>query len=138
MKARIRDTGAVLPHIHDTGPVLPRVDAHDLAAAFGATETRVLRRLARDPHTLASLRKEILGRLASHGGRPSLEGTTKRRKIPFRPEDWRALGEVARTLSRDLGRRTTTGQVASALIRLSLAGLARATSDAAGTGHRRS
>lgn len=55
-------------------------------------------------------------------GFPSNEGTVRRQKIPLDDEDWARLLRIARRFDQDR-LHPTPGQVASALLRISLANL---------------
>ena len=64
---------------------------------------------------LVAVRQELLSRLASTGGRPGLEGATRRQKIPLDDRDWKRLQKIAEALNDDEVR-PTPGQVASVLL----------------------
>lgn len=71
------------------------------------------------PVSFFMLRQEIYGRLKSSGGRPSLEGSERRPKIPMSNDQWNAIEALARDMEeRDF--HPTAGQVASALLSLAL------------------
>jgi len=72
------------------------------------------------PFTIAALRRRLLASLRSDGGRPKLEGTTRRQKIPLSDADWEALGRAAELLA-SAGVSATRGQVAAQLLRNALA-----------------
>lgn len=56
----------------------------------------------------------------STGGRPSLEGTDRRQKIPTSDADWKRFEEIAERLT-DAELRPSAGQVAGVLLHESLA-----------------
>lgn len=74
------------------------------------------------PPALRALRAEIASRLTSTGGRPALAGTVCRQKTPLNDEDWARLIRLARRFGQDR-LHPTPGQVASALLRISLSNL---------------
>lgn len=121
MATRIKTTGKKSPRIKVTSPRGQRVSSEQVAAALGAD--RVPGRVkAQSPDTLAVVRQELIRRLSSSGGRPSLEGTSRRQKIPLDDEDWERLRQIAEAL-RDDEVRPTAGQVASVLLHRTLTGL---------------
>jgi hypothetical protein len=71
------------------------------------------------PISQFQLRAVLIERLRSSGGRPALEGATRRVKIPVTENQWRALEELAASLT-ESGFAPSPGQVASVLIDLSL------------------
>jgi hypothetical protein len=68
---------------------------------------------------LFALRQELCERLQSTGGRRSLEGATRRQKIPLSEADWQRLQQLAE-LSQTNGMRPTAGQVAGTLLHQAL------------------
>ena len=74
------------------------------------------------PITLYALRQELLGRRQSSGGRPRIEGTSFRAKIPLGERDWQRLETLAATLSAE-GFSPSAGQVGSVLLSLALRSL---------------
>lgn len=125
MITRVRDTGRTLGGIRDSGRALPALDARQLAKALGASEVVVARRAPRDIRSMSELKKEILGRLKSRGGRPALQGATHRPKIPLRPAEWKKLAQLARRFSREAGRKIEPAQVAGQLLSSKLHELAK-------------
>jgi hypothetical protein len=69
--------------------------------------------------TLYALRAEMMRRLVSHGGRPRVEGTDQRVKIPISDQDWHALESLATSLAAK-GFTPSAGQVASVLLNMAL------------------
>ena len=59
---------------------------------------------------LAELRQALAAALKSSGGRPTLEGTARRQKIPMSDPDWAKLEELARAFRAE-GVHATAGQV---------------------------
>lgn len=117
---RIIDISSQDARIKDSGCHEPRVDPALIAQALGAEETGVsIGSNGGSPVSLFLLRAELAERLASRGGRPSLEGADMRPKIPMTEAQWRDLEELAASFS-DLGFIPSAGQVASALVSISL------------------
>jgi hypothetical protein len=71
------------------------------------------------PVTLYALHQELLCRRQSSGGRPGIEGTSFRAKIPVGEQDWQRLEALAASLSAT-GFVPSPGQVASVLLSISL------------------
>jgi len=72
-----------------------------------------------------ALRAEVTSRLSSSGGRPSLDGTTRRQKIPLSDTDWALLEQLAENLA-DQEYRPSPSQVASILLHRALKSLSQA------------
>ena len=122
MATRIKTTSRKRPRIKVIGPRGKRVSPDQVAQALGAEKVPGVV-VAQSPDTLAAVRQELLRRLSSSGGRPSLEGTSRRPKIPLDDEDWKRLRQIAEAL-RDDEVRPTAGQVASVLLHRALSTLA--------------
>ena len=104
--------------IHDTSRTLPRVDPQMVARALGADA--VLDVLdGGSPFSLAAVRQELARRLKSSGGRPALEGSVRRQKIPLSDNEWDRLERLSSVFA-DSGVRATAGQVARILLSLIL------------------
>lgn len=91
----------------------------EVASALGAERLGEARERGGGPLALFALRQDLAERLRSTGGRRSLEGTTRRQKIPIGELDWLVLEYLASHL-RSEERRPTASQVASALLRRAL------------------
>jgi hypothetical protein len=115
MTRRVRDTGAREKRLRDTGPGERRVEPADLAGALGAEPVGSAE--ARPVFTVVGLHRELTERLRSTGGRPALEGATRRQKIPVTDADWDELERLSERL------RATPGQIASVLLHHVLANL---------------
>ncbi len=76
------------------------------------------------PLSIAAVRRQLFESLRSAGGRPALEGTTRRQKIPMSDSDWQALADLARSLSQE-GAAVSAGQVAAQILRSAIAELQR-------------
>lgn len=119
MTKKIRTTEATLPSIRDASAALPRIAPARVQEALGAEDSAEGLADALAPVTLFALREELLRRLQSSGGRPALEGTTRRAKIPLSDEEWEKLEELATAIASP-GFAPSAGQVASVLLTLSL------------------
>lgn len=122
-RARIKIIGKTPPRIRHTGPAEPFIDIKTVVAALdvdpiGTVPTGL------SPPALRAVREEIANRLASTGGRPALQGTVRRQKIPLSDDDWARLRVLADHIGKDSGEdtlRPTPGQIASALLHIVLA-----------------
>jgi hypothetical protein len=119
MAKRIVATDTGQKRIRDIGPGARRVDPAVVAKALGAEETGVTLGREGSPMSSFQVRSELVNRLRSSGGRPALEGATRRVKIPVTESQWQELEELAASFT-DLGFVPSAGQVASVLISLSL------------------
>jgi hypothetical protein len=118
---RIKLTSKVSPRIRPVGAAAPLVDPRSVAAALDAKLVGTIPS-GLSPPALHALRSEISSRMTSTGGRPGLAGTIRRQKIPLNDEDWTRLVRLARRLDEER-LHPTPGQVASALLRISLTNL---------------
>jgi KaiC/GvpD/RAD55 family RecA-like ATPase len=101
----------------------PKVRAVDSERALGAlgAERFVTAAKGGSPLALATLRRGLLAALRSSGGRPTLEGASRRQKIPMSDADWQALEGIAARLKAE-GSNVSAGQVASQLLSGAIAG----------------
>ena len=76
------------------------------------------------PVSLATVRAELARTLKSTGGRPSIEGSDRRFKIPLSDTQLQALEEVAAEVSSP-GFSPSPGQIASVLVSLGLRGIGK-------------
>lgn len=65
--------------------------------------------------SFSSLAENISRQLTSTGGRPALEGSAGRKKIPLQSGDWQSLERAVARLQRQ-GVRSSAGQIASVLL----------------------
>ena len=119
MAKRIVATDSGQKRILDTGPGARHVDFAVVAEALGAEETGITAGRGGGPVSSFQVRSELVNRLRSSGGRPALEGATRRVKIPVTESQWQELEELAASFT-DLGFVPSAGQVASVLISLAL------------------
>ncbi len=119
MTKKLVDTGPAMPKIRDIGPAMPRIEPTQIAAALGAEVLSGESVTAANPFTLYAVRAEIFRRLQSSGGRPALEGTTRRTKIPVSDQEWHDLEAIAAAVAAE-GCTPSAGQIASVLLNLAL------------------
>jgi hypothetical protein len=91
------------------------VEPADVAKALGAEPVGKVD--SRATPSMAGLYRELAERLRSTGGRPALQGATRRQKIPLTDADWNELERLSERLS------ATPGQIASVLLHQILANL---------------
>lgn len=120
MAGRIKDTSKSLPKIVSTSKTYRTIKPEEVAKALGAEKIPDSSiELGGSPPALFGLRQELYRRLRSTGGRRSLEGAGKRRKIPLFEGDWERLQAVAEANSGQ-GFHPTPAQVASILLHQAL------------------
>jgi ribosomal protein L29 len=118
--SRIRSTSAKQAAIRSTSEEQPRVEASHLEALLAAEHIPAWTgELRGSPPSLLGVRREIARRLQSSGGRPALDDTTRRQKIPLSEQDWERLEALAERASTG-GLKPTPSQIASVLIRQAL------------------
>ena len=122
MSDEIVDTGATLELIVDAGEAAPLIDEAAVAMHLeeGSFEMRLLS--GEVMLDLPGLRRGLNRRLRSSGGRPSLEGASRRQPIPMTQDDWRTLQGLSQRLSA-AEQKVSPGQVASQLLHQTLKGL---------------
>lgn len=98
-----------------------KISMEAFASALGAERVESINNKT-SPISLMALRQELSEKLHSSGGRPSLEDSTKRQKIPMSDADWKELEIVAKELKKS-GVNASAGQVASMIISQSLRSL---------------
>lgn len=104
--------------IRDIGVRSQKIESDTVAQALNA-EVVSSTEIHGSPITMYALRKAIGERLTSTGGRPSLEGNTRRQKIPISDQDWKELKHIA---EEELGSRSVSpAQVGALLIRFGIA-----------------
>jgi|GEM_PF-1133933 len=119
MTKRIKTIGVKAPRIRSTSKPAELVDPQLVAKALGAERmTSLPANLS--PPTLLELRYQLFSALKSRGGRPGLEGTELRPKIPMSRDDWNQLEGLAEDLAVD-GFAPTAGQVGAQLLHAALA-----------------
>ncbi len=125
MAKRIRDTAPPVKRIQPSEPAVRRLDPQAVAEALGGEPMAGHVEGRPGPLTLHVLREELLRRRHSSGGRPGLEGTNLRAKVPLNDQDWAQLEELAGSLSAE-GFAPSAGQVASVLLSLALRSVTQA------------
>ena len=108
--------GKALERIEITDPALPRVEPTEFAQALGAEPCGEVRSNHLDLISLGELGNELIKRLRSTGGRPSLEGATERSKVPLTPDDVAKLEEIIAVMEAQTGKRPALGQIASVIL----------------------
>src|SRR5438552_1408418 len=81
------------------GPTLPRIDPSVVQAALGAEPAAEKIEAILGPMSLFALRRELLKRMQSSGGRPELAGATQRATIPLSDQQWSELEQLAAAIS---------------------------------------
>jgi hypothetical protein len=119
MIKKIVNAGPTMKKIINTGGKQAPIDSARVASALGAERSLESDTAGQGPITLFLVRQELFNRLLSTGGRPALEGTTQRPKIPLSDKTWRELEAIADALASKEGT-PSAGQVASVLITLAL------------------
>ena len=99
MARKIISTNTSRKRVRDVGPTSRRIEPSDVAAALGAEDAGTEIGLKGSPVTVFQLRAVLADRLQSSGGRPSLEGVTRRVKIPVTDRQWREIVDLAASLS---------------------------------------
>lgn len=103
--------------IKERGPTQRPINSKLVAKALSAEDTGIQIDTKRGPISLFSLRRFLVDRLYSTGGRPKLKGTGKvRNKISFFDEDWEKLKTIASYYKEKKGINVSSSQIASALI----------------------
>ena len=120
MTRKITQVGQTSARVTQKGERFDRIDPALVADKLAAARIAAGAELRGGAAALFALRDELSRRIRSTGGRPCLEGTGRRQKIPLSDEDWTALEELAAGLS-DEDLRPTAGQVASVLLHHALA-----------------
>lgn len=120
MAKKINIIGKALERIEITGPALPRMEPAEFAAALGAEPCGERHSKHLDLISLGELGSELIKRLRSTGGRPSLEGATERCKVPLSPGDIRDLERIIDAIETKTGTRPALGQIASVILRIHL------------------
>jgi len=119
MTKRIHTAEPTVKRIQATEPTVRRLDPNAVAAGLGGEPCPEHIEGRPGPLTLYALRQELLRRRQSSGGRPGLEGTSFRAKIPVGDQDWQRLEALATSLSAE-GFAPSPGQVASILLSLAV------------------
>jgi hypothetical protein len=120
MAKKINIVGKALKRIEITGRALPRIEPAEFAAALGAKPCGDRRSEHLDLISLGELGNELIKRLRSTGGRPSLEGATERCKVPLSPGDVAGLEQIIDAIEAKTGTRPALGQIASVILRIHL------------------
>lgn len=132
MSKRIKDTSRQAERIQHSGGTLPRIEPAEFAAALGAEPCG--ERLSGDVGliSLAQVGHELMKRLRSTGGRPSLANATEVCKVPLTPDDMAALEKIISAIERATGTRPSLGQLASVILTMHLKAIAGVSGQADG------
>jgi hypothetical protein len=120
MAKKAHVVGKEAKRIHDTSRPLPRIEPAEFAAALGAEPCPDPVADNADLISLAALGNDLIKRLRSTGGRPSLTDASERCKVPLSPEDIAALGQIIEEIEKNTGTRPSLGQIASVIVRTHL------------------
>lgn len=116
MTPRIKSNSKPLPSIVSNSQRASSIDKTMVAKSIGAEDSQEIEIDPKgSPFALFALRQELSKRLRSTGGRRSLEGVSRRQKIPLSEEDWKRLQKLAE-VSQSEGVHPTPAQVASVLL----------------------
>jgi hypothetical protein len=116
MAKKINVVGKAMGRIEVKGSALPRIEPAELAAALNAEPCGEIHANGLDTLALGELGHELLKRLRSTGGRPALEGTTERCKVPLTPDDIAKLEQIITVMEAETGKRPALGQIASVIL----------------------
>jgi hypothetical protein len=119
MAKRISASEPTVKRLRVSEPAVRRLDPKAVADALGGEPCPERIEGQPGPVTLYALRQELLRRRQSSGGRPGIEGTSFRAKIPVAAQDWQRLEALAASLSLQ-GFAPSAGQVASVLLSIAL------------------
>lgn len=119
MTKRITPSDPTVKRLRGSDPTVRRLDPKTVADALGGEPCPERIEGQPGPVTLYALRQELLHRRQSSGGRPGIEGTSFRAKVPVGDQDWHRLEAIAATLSVP-GFTPSPGQVASVLLSIAL------------------
>ena len=107
------------PSIIDTSKRSPGISAAEVAAALGAEPQAETIPVRGSLPMMYALRAELFRRRVPSGGRPGLEGTDQRVKIPVSTQDWMELQKIA-ALTTSPGATPSAAQVGSVLMAMAL------------------
>ena len=99
--------------------------AKKVAAALGSRRVERVPAATQGPLDLVHLRAFVQDRLKSSGGRPTDPDWTLSRQIPFQPERWQELTELAERLSREQDKSVSPGQLAAFFVEEGLSRMKR-------------
>ena len=119
MTKHIQISEPAVKHIRQSDRAVRRLEPQTVADALGGEPCPEHIEGQPGPVTLYALRQELLRRRQSSGGRPGIEGTSFRAKIPVGNQDWQRLEALAASLSAS-GFVPSAGQVASILLSIAL------------------
>lgn len=101
--------------IKDTSKAQRKIGKAEFVGLIGAEDTGIKVNRKLGPLSMHALKKFLMQKLRSSGGRPTIEGrANKRNKIPMVAGDWEKLEALAQKYADQL--KTTPGQIAAAII----------------------
>ena len=120
----IKEKDKMIKSIRDKSKAQKKISPEFIGKTLGAKKIEINIDTRKSPISLFALRQFLLERLASAGGRPKLEGTTKKRnKIPLLEDDWNKLKSLAEYYKKKDGINVSPGQIASAIVHSFISGL---------------
>jgi len=103
--------------IKDISKTQKRISYRLLEKTLGAKQIGIKIDTRKAPIFLFELRQFIMEKLISSGGRPKLDGASKKRnKIPFLEDDWDKLKSIADYYKKKDGINISPGQLVSAIV----------------------
>ena len=104
MGKRIQVISKTLPKIKSTSKMLRKVEPDKVAEALGAQEVYEID-TCRNIGSISAiaLRMEIIEKIKSTGGRPSMEFADGEKKIPISDDNWETLKVMANYLTESMG-----------------------------------
>jgi hypothetical protein len=108
--------------VRSTSRAARRIEPKSVAERLGAEPLGLDLGTTSSPTALLALRHTLVMELRSSGGRPALEGTERRQKIPMKDADWLELERIAQSF-RASGLNATAGQIAGQLLHEAIARL---------------
>ena len=110
--------------INDTSKTQRKISTEFIGKTLGAKKIEIKIDTRESPISLFALRQFLIDRLASSGGRPKLEGSSKKRnKIPLLEDDWNKLKSMAEYYKKKDGINVSPGQIASAIVHSFICGV---------------
>ncbi|UCH93113.1 MAG: hypothetical protein JSV88_22890 [Candidatus Aminicenantes bacterium] len=103
--------------IKDISKTQKRINDRLIEKALSAKRIGIKIDTRKAPISLFELRQFLIERLISSGGRPKLDGASKKRnKIPLLEDDWNKLKSIADYYKKKDGINVSPGQLVSAIV----------------------
>jgi hypothetical protein len=104
MVKRIKVSSKTLPKIRSTSKMLRKIEPNKVSEALGAKEVYEIDTGNNIGSISAiALRMEIIEKIKSTGGRPSIEFADSEKKIPISDDNWETLKVMANYLTESMG-----------------------------------